>query len=257
MGSTQTQNNSNNQVEIVDDNKEENAVQNIQNENQENIENKNNSNESQKLKINKDQNSNNENNENHEQPSHLVGSSENLIDANNEQIPKEEKKEEEANPLEDVNKKSYMRKSKLNNITFVQNLKEFFPEEISKEEVKCMVMNALSGYIVNNKKNFILGKTVTREQAEAIADLVYEKIKMDENCKIEDYENNDETNANFQSLDDVKIIIRMSDLNREIVKKIFFKDKENPTDEEINKTIQSVSQGNDNVKILTIELLAK
>ena len=208
--------------------------------------------ESIKLKINTDKKSKNDN---LDPSNHLVESHENLIDTSDKNKNKN-KEEEKTIQLETANQKSIMRKSKLNNITFVQNLKEYFPEEISKEEVRCMVMNALSGYIIPNKKNFVAGKTVTKEQSEAIANLVFEKIKGDKNSQIEEYDEDNLTNENVL-LDDLKIKICMSDLKADVVKKIFFKNKENVPIEEVNKTIQNVSQGSENVKVLTIELLAK
>ena len=212
--------------------------------------------ESIKLKINTDKKSKNDNLDPSNQ---LLESKENLIDTSDKNKNKKKEEEEEKKKLlekEKENQKSIMRKSKLNNITFVQNLKEYFPEEISKEEIRCMVMNALSGYIVNNKKNFVAGKTVTREQSEAIANLVFEKVKSDQNSQIEEYDEDNLTNEK-NLLDDLKIKVCMSDLTSDVVKKIFFKNKENVPPEEVSKTIQNVSQGSENVKVLTIELLAK
>ena len=212
--------------------------------------------ESIKLKINTDKKSKNDNLDPSNQ---LLESKENLIDTSDKNKNKKKEEEEEKKKLlekEKENQKSIMRKSKLNNITFVQNLKEYFPEEISKEEIRCMVMNALSGYIVNNKKNFVAGKTVTREQSEAIANLVFEKVKSDQNSQIEEYDEDNLTNEK-NLLDDLKIKVCMSDLTSDVVKKIFFKNKENIPPEEVSKTIQNVSQGSENVKVLTIELLAK
>ena len=212
--------------------------------------------ESIKLKINTDKKSKNDNLDPSNQ---LLESKENLIDTSDKNKNKKKEEEEEKKKLiekEKENQKSIMRKSKLNNITFVQNLKEYFPEEISKEEIRCMVMNALSGYIVNNKKNFVAGKTVTREQSEAIANLVFEKVKSDQNSQIEEYDEDNLTNEK-NLLDDLKIKVCMSDLTSDVVKKIFFKNKENIPPEEVSRTIQNVSQGSENVKVLTIELLAK
>ena len=44
------------------------------------------------------------------------------------------------------------------------NLKEFFPEDISKEEIRTMVINAFRDNIVNNDK-YIHGKNITKEQS--------------------------------------------------------------------------------------------
>ena len=186
---------------------------------------------------------------------------------------KEEEKEEEKEPEQEceidnnvdkelfkpiaeleLNRKSVMKKSKYKGVTFVQNLKEYFPDDISKEEVRTMVLNALSEYIVQNPKNYIKGKNLTKEQSEALADIVYNRIVKNED---DDEENNEDKEKieKYKILDDVKVKIGMSDLNDNIVKKLFFKNKDNVTDEEITRTINNLSQGNENVKVLIIEML--
>jgi hypothetical protein len=152
----------------------------------------------------------------------------------------------------ELNRKSVMKKSKYKGVTFVQNLKEFFPEDISKEEVRTMVLNALSEYIVQNPKDYIKGKNLTKEQSEAIADIVYNRVVKNEDD--DDNNENIEKNEKYKILDDVKVKIGMSDLNDKIVKKLFFKDREEVSNEEITRTKNNISQGNENVKVLLIEM---
>ena len=154
-----------------------------------------------------------------------------------------------------LNRKSVMKKSKYRGITFVQNLKEFFPEDISKEEIRTMVINALSEYIVQNPKDYVKGKNLTREQSEALADIVYNKVKNNED-DVEENENNDlNKTEKYKILDEVKVKIGMSDLNKDIAKKLFFKNRDDVSEEELKRTINNLSQGNENVKVLIIELL--
>ena len=146
-----------------------------------------------------------------------------------------------------------MKKSKYKGVTFVQNLKEFFPEDISKEEVRTMVLNALSEYIVQNPKDYIKGKNLTKEQSEALADIVYNRVVKNEDD--DDNNENIEKIEKYKILDDVKVKIGMSDLNDKIVKKLFFKNREEVSNEEITRTKNNISQGNENVKVLLIEML--
>ena len=153
----------------------------------------------------------------------------------------------------ELNRKSVMKKSKYKGVTFVQNLKEFLPEDISREEVRTMVLNALSEYIVQNPKDYIKGKNLTKVQSEAIADIVYNRIVKNE----DDDDNNEDIEKieKYKILDDVKVKIGMSDLNDKIVKKLFFKNREEVSNEEITRTKNNISQGSENVKVLLIEML--
>lgn len=156
----------------------------------------------------------------------------------------------------ELNRKSIMKKTRYRGITFVQNLKEFFPEDISKEEIRTMVINALSDNIVNNDK-YIPGKNITKEQSEKLVEIVYNKIKNNDD---DYYENENKKEYDFKSekykiLEDLKIKIGMSDLNKNITKKLFYKDKENVNDEDLERTMKNLCQGNENVKILIIEML--
>jgi len=134
------------------------------------------------------------------------------------------------------------RKYKFNGITVIQNLKDYLPKNISKEEIKEMIYNAFGEGLVDDIKYFIPGKTVTRKQANAIVDLVENYIKND-NIVENEYKN---------ILDGVNIIIDLVDLNRNIIKEKMFKGK-NPSDKELENTFKNLSQGYNNVKVLSIE----
>ena len=154
----------------------------------------------------------------------------------------------------ELNRKSVMRKTRYRGVTFVQNLKEFFPEDISKEEIRTMVLNALSDNMVQNPKDYIPGKNLTKEQCDALADIVYNRVKNNEDDD-EEKEENQFKEEKYKILEDVKVKIGMSDLNKNIARKVFFRNKEEVEDEELERAIANISQGNENVKVLIIELL--
>ena len=135
------------------------------------------------------------------------------------------------------------RKYKFNGITVVQNLRDYVPKSISKEEIRDMIFNAFGDGLVDDDKYYIPGKTVTRAQAYAIVNL------------LEDYIKNDSIVENLENkslLKGVNLTIDLVDLNRDIIKEKMFKGK-NPTMVELDNTLKNLSQGMDNVKVLSIE----
>ena len=134
------------------------------------------------------------------------------------------------------------RKFKFNGITVVQNLRDYIPSKITKQELKDMVYNAFGEGLVDDMRYFIPGKTVTREQANAIIELIENYIKEDKNVKIE----------NESILDGVNLTIDFIDLNKDTIKEKMFKGK-NPSDIQLENILKNLSQGFNNVKILNIE----
>ena len=134
------------------------------------------------------------------------------------------------------------RKFKFNGITVVQNLRDYIPSKITRQELKDMVYNAFGGGLVDDMKYFIPGKTVTREQANAIIELIENYIKEDKNVKLE----------NESILEGVNLTIDFVDLNKDIIKEKMFKGK-SPSDIQLENILKNLSQGFNNVKILNIE----
>ena len=135
------------------------------------------------------------------------------------------------------------RKFKFNGITVVQNLRDYIPSKITRQELKDLVYNAFGEGLVDDMRYFIPGKTVTRKQADAIVELIENFIKEDRN--VENLENE-------SILDGVNLIIDLVDLNKDIIKEKMFKGK-NPSDIQLENILKNLSQGFNNVKILSIE----
>ena len=74
-------------------------------------------------------------------------------------------------------RKSDIRRSQCNGVVIVENLKEYLPSDITKENILQMVENALEGSIVEDESQVVRGKTVSRKQVEAIADIVYLRLQ--------------------------------------------------------------------------------
>ena len=151
----------------------------------------------------------------------------------------------EAIKMEITNQKKDLdyRKFKFNGITVIQNLKDYIPNNITKEELKEMIYTAFGEGLVEDERYFIPGKTVTRMQANAIVDLIEKYIKNDSNV---------ENLKDSSILNGVNLVIDLVDLNKQIIKEKMFKGK-NPSDLQLENTLKNLSQGLNNVKILSIE----
>jgi len=141
--------------------------------------------------------------------------------------------------------KKEFKKLEFNNITIIDNLSNYFPKNISKEEIKELVDDVLYGRIVEDQYEVIQGQNITREQADALAQIIYEKITK-EGKKI--------SKNNYSVLENINVKIGMTELNKETIEKIFFKGH---TITEIQNEIimKNLAKGKKNVKVLYIELL--
>ena len=131
------------------------------------------------------------------------------------------------------------------NLMISENVFEFLPEDISKEEIKNMVYNSLGNSIVDDKLKYIKGKNLTKEQVKCIIDILYMNVI---------HENNSENNYG-EILGDAKIKIRMCDINKENVKNIIFKNNKNPDDEDVDEMLNQLTSSSENMKLFVIELL--
>ena len=100
------------------------------------------------------------------------------------------------------------RKFKFNGITVIQNLRDYIPRDITKDEIRDMVYTAFGDGLVDDKKYYIPGKTVTREQADEIINLIESYIRNDE--IVTNLENNEILNG-------VNLVIDLVDLNKDII----------------------------------------
>ena len=151
----------------------------------------------------------------------------------------------EAIKMEITNRKQGLdyRKYKFNGITVVQNLRDYVPKNITKEEIKDMIFSAFGEGLVDDDNYYIPGKTVTLAQAVAIVNLIENYIKDD--SSVEKLEHN-------SLLKGVNLTIDLVELNKDIIKKKMFKGK-NPSEVELENILKNLNQGMDNIKVLSIE----
>ena len=141
--------------------------------------------------------------------------------------------------------KKEFKKLEFNNITIIDNLSNYFPKNISKEEIKELVDQVLFGRIVEEQYEVIQGQNIAREQADALAQIIYEKITKEEE-KI--------SNNNYSVLDNINVKIGMTELNKETIEKIFFQGYK-ITEIQNEIIMKNLAKGKKNVKVLYIELL--
>lgn len=141
--------------------------------------------------------------------------------------------------------KKEFKKLEFNNITIIDNLSNYFPKNISKEEIKELVDEVLYGRIVEDQYEVIQGQNITREQADALAQVIYEKITKGEK-KI--------NKNNYSVLDNINVKIGMTELNKDTIEKIFFQGYK-ITEIQNEIIMKNLTKGKKNVKVLYIELL--
>ena len=74
------------------------------------------------------------------------------------------------------NSKNSIKKMEFNNITIVDNLSNYFPKNITKEEINEMVRASLNGHIVADKSEYIPGHNITNEQVDLLGQYIYENL---------------------------------------------------------------------------------
>jgi len=161
----------------------------------------------------------------------------NLFSDKGKKLPKY--KLNDNNGTEDEKKNKDLKKSKINGITIVQNLKDYFPEDITKEEIKNLVFEAFGNSIVDDMSLYIPGQTVTFEQAIELSNYIYNIIK-------------NKKNNNEQCLEDLNVKIDLVPLNKKLIKEKMFKGQD-PSEKQIENVFQSYGGEANNIKVLTIE----
>ena len=126
----------------------------------------------------------------------------------------------------------------MNGIVIVENLKEYFPKEITRDEVQELIFEAFGDCIVEDDDLLIPGQTATYDQVLELSDYIFNYIK-----------GNDKKTKNNKSLEKLNIKIDLVSLDKKFIKDKLFKGKE------LEKAVKSYSSSSKDVKALTIEFL--
>ena len=157
-------------------------------------------------------------------------------------IVEEEKKPKEI--LNEAKEDEAYKKRGCKGLTILENVKEFLPETITRDELKNMVYNCIGDSIVP-KSEYVKGKNLTKDQVEGIIDIVFKTVT--------DEDDNEEKDYDDPRLNDVKVKIGFYDADKENIRKFFFRGK-NPTDEEVETMLKNICGGNENTKLLALDL---
>ena len=149
----------------------------------------------------------------------------------------------EINQNNGVKSKHNIKRTEFNNITIIDNLSNYFPKDVSKEEIDEMVNMALSGSIVDDSAEYIPGQNLTSEQVNTLKQIIYDNITKKENYY-----------KDYSILDQINVKIGMSELNKQIIEKTFFQGKKISRIQS-DIIMKSLTKGRQNVKALVIELL--
>ena len=144
---------------------------------------------------------------------------------------------------DNTEKETFYKKSKMNGIVIVENLKEYFPKEITRDEVQELIFEAFGDCIVEDDDLLIPGQTATYDQVLELSDYIFSYIK-----------GNDKKMKNNKSLEKLNIKIDLVSLDKKFIKDKLFKGKE-PSEKELEKAVKSYSGSSKDVKALTIEFL--
>ena len=131
-------------------------------------------------------------------------------------------------------------------VTILENVKECLPENIDRNYIKDMVYNALGRNIVEDKSEYVKGRNLTSDQVEGIIDILYKIISENENVEKNEVED--------ERLNDCKVNIGFYEANEENIRKFIFKGK-NPTEDDIQNALHQFNSGEEETKILAVEIL--
>ena len=180
----------------------------------------------------------------------------NIVTENNHEANNINKTQNSPNTKLSINKKNNskekvtidenFKKETRKGLTILENVKEILPNDISKDKIREMVVNALGDTIVEDESKFIKGVNLTKAHVETIVDALFNIVtQTEENENIED--------DRYKDFKDINISIGFYDANEENVRKFMFKGK-NPTDEQVKNTLNQLNSGEVDAKILAIEL---
>ena len=147
---------------------------------------------------------------------------------------------------------SDIRRSECNGVVIVENIRKHLPKEINEQMIYELVANSLEGCVIeesndNNTEQCVdkMGnKMVTQEQVKAIAEVVYDKLVDGDNVK---------RKKKSSIINGLNVRVGIRKLTPSLLKKTCFKGQ-NVTKMQIDNALKNISQGEENVRILTVEI---
>ena len=141
------------------------------------------------------------------------------------------------NEITSENKKLDLQMQNYNGVILMKGVEECIPENLKENEIHNLVKQALSGNVEYNK--------ITEEQAKAISSILYKKIHKKGSINMKDY----------PELEGVNIKVGSEKLTKELIRRMMFNNNQEIDEYQIDLTYSNLTKNNDDIKVLSIELL--
>ena len=140
-------------------------------------------------------------------------------------------------------KNKFCKKTKLNGVIIVEDLKDYFPQDITRDEIQELIFEAFGECIVDDEDLLIPGQTATYDQVLELSDYVFNFIKGNEKKLKEN-----------RALQKLNVKIDLVSLDKNLIKDKLYKGKE-PSENQLDSTMRSYKGIKKEVKVLSIEFL--
>ena len=140
-------------------------------------------------------------------------------------------------------KEKYWKKYKYNGVIIVEDLKEYFPKDISRDEIQELIFEAFGDNIVEDDDLIIPGQTASYDQVLELSDYVFNFIKGNEKKMKEN-----------RALKKLKVKVDIVPLDKKLINDKLFQGKD-PSEKQLENTKKYISGNSKDVKVLAIEFL--
>lgn len=141
-----------------------------------------------------------------------------------------------------------LKKSNYNGITLMQGIEDFFPEDVTLEDLYQIVEESIKENIIDDKIKTDDPKAITRKQAKVIAKVLYDKIKKGKNDNKGDIDI-----KKYPELKGKNIKISVRKFTKEVVKEYIYNNQA-IDDCQIDITYTNLTKNNEVINALTIEI---
>ncbi len=144
-------------------------------------------------------------------------------------------------------RKLNFKKKENEGLLIMDGVEELIPEDLTEDDIYQLVQDALGENIVEKEEDKVPG-TITRKQARSVASLLYKKLRKKKGRHEIDI-------SDYPDLKGLNIKIGAGQFTKDVIKNMMFND-ENVDEKEIDRAYTKLAKNANDVKALTIELLA-
>ena len=140
-------------------------------------------------------------------------------------------------------KEKYWKRYNYNGVIIVEDLKEYFPKDISRDEIQELIFEAFGDNIVEDDDLIIPGQTASYDQVLELSDYIFNFIKGNEKKMKEN-----------RALKKLKVKVDLVPLDKKLINDKLFQGKD-PSEKQLENTKKYISGNSKDVKVLAIEFL--